>query len=141
MASHNSRTIRKDDMKRLFLLPLLSLLFLCAHAFAQDSTQTARRVVVGITNDTVTGTTVNRLAKLTGAPSKAIISATTDTDGVIGIVVSNAGTTGVATIQTAGQVGSGGAGGCDFDGATTSGHYVSLSSTVAGKCHDAGASY
>src|SRR5438270_888865 len=115
------------------LLPLLLLLCFCSPAFAQDSTQTARRVVVGVTNEGVTGTTANRLAKLTGAPSKAIIVATTDTEGTIGVVVSNGATSGLATIQTAGLVN------CDFDAATVAGDYVSISSTTAGKCHDAGA--
>jgi len=30
---------------------------------------------------------------------------------------------------------------CVFDGATTAGDYVQISSTVAGNCHDAGAAY
>src|SRR5213078_2984817 len=30
---------------------------------------------------------------------------------------------------------------CDFDGATTAGNYVQISSTTAGKCHDAGATF
>ena len=128
------RQVRFTGSVRRFVLALaFALLCSSAPAFAQDSTQTARRVVVGVTNEGVTGTTANRLAKLTGAPSKAIIVATTDTEGTIGVVVSNGATSGLATIQTAGLVN------CDFDAATVAGDYVSISSTTAGKCHDAGA--
>src|SRR5205085_11887523 len=42
-------------MKKLF--PLFLVLLLAIATRAQDSTQTARRVVVGVTNDAVTGTT------------------------------------------------------------------------------------
>jgi hypothetical protein len=98
-----------------FTVPLLFLsLLLCAPAvFAQDSTATAKRVTVLVSNASPTGTTLRRLAKLTGAPSKATIAATSDTDGVVGVVTSGAGTSGSASVQTAGQVN------CDFDGATT----------------------
>jgi hypothetical protein len=125
-------------MRKTFLLILI--IIFSVFAYGQDTTQTARRVVVGVSNASSTGTTVNRLAKLTGAPSTALIVATTDTDGAIGVVVSGAGTSGVATIQTNGQVGSSTSGGCAFDGATTAGDYVQISSSTAGKCHDTGAS-
>ena len=88
-----------------------------------------------IANEGSTGTTVNKLAKLTGAPSTAIITATTDspTATAIGIVTSGAGTTSNAAITYNGSVS------CVFDGATTAGHTVGLSTTVAGDCHDLGA--
>lgn len=88
-----------------------------------------------IANDTVTGTTINRLAKLTGAPSKAIIAATTDTENAIGICIGGCGTTGNATIAILGQAT------CDFDAATTAGDYVIISTTTAGKCHANGSSF
>lgn len=88
-----------------------------------------------VANDTVTGTTVNRLAKLSGAPSKAIITATTDTENAVGVVTAGAGTAGNATIAIIGQVT------CDFDNATVAGDYVTISAITAGKCHDAGASW
>ena len=88
-----------------------------------------------VPNAGATGTTVNRLAKLTGAPSTAVITATTDTENGVGIVVSGAGTTGSATIAIIGQVS------CDFDGATTAGNYVIISATTAGKCHDGGSAF
>jgi hypothetical protein len=86
-----------------------------------------------ISNASSTGTTVNMLTKLTGAPSTAIITATTDTGGAIGITTAGAGTSGTATITTAGKIS------CVFDGATTAGDYVQISSSTAGNCHDTGA--
>ena len=86
-----------------------------------------------ISNAASTGTTVNTLTKLTGAPSTAVISAVTDTGGAVGITTAGAGTTGTATITTAGKIS------CVFDGATTAGDYVQISSSTAGNCHDSGA--
>lgn len=88
-----------------------------------------------VANASSTGTTVNRLAKLTGAPSTAVIAATSDTENAVGVVTAGAGTTGSATIAIMGQVS------CDFDGATTAGNYVIISVTTAGKCHDGGSSF
>jgi hypothetical protein len=87
-----------------------------------------------LANDTTTGTTLNALAKLTGNPSKAVIGTTSDTSGMMGIVVGGAGTTGNA------QIAINGVASCIFDGATTAGDYVQISSTTGGDCHDAGAS-
>jgi len=81
-----------------------------------------------------TGTTGNTLTILTGAPSTATIATTTTTSGVVGITVLGAGITGNATIQQSGIAS------CVFDGATTAGDYVTISSTTAGDCHDAGTS-
>lgn len=91
------------------------------------------QVTVSIANAGTTGTTLNKLAKLTGAPSTALIAATTDTGGVIGIVISGAGTSGNALIARSGIAS------CVFDGATTAGDYVQISSSTAGDCHDTGA--
>lgn len=88
-----------------------------------------------VTNAGVTGTTQSTITKLTGAPSTAVVAATTDTGGAVGVTVGGAGTTGVAAIQTSGQVL------CVFDGATTAGDYVQISSTVAGNCHDSASTY
>src|SRR5207248_9100586 len=87
------------------------------------------------TNEANTGTTTNRLAKLTGAPSAAIVAGTSDSSGVIGVVVSGAGTSGSVQIAARGQAN------CDFDGATVAGGYAQISSTTGGKCHDGGATY
>ncbi|HEX8817581.1 MAG TPA: hypothetical protein VF753_18970 [Terriglobales bacterium] len=85
-------------------------------------------------NDTTTGTTLNKLAKLTSAGA-AISTATSDTSGAIGVVIAGAGTTFNAEIVSNGFAT------CIFDGATTTGDYVQISGTTAGDCHDAGAIY
>lgn len=90
---------------------------------------------MSVANEGTTGTTANTLTKLTGAPSTALIAATTDTNGIVGITTAGAGITGSATIAYGGTVS------CVFDGATTAGDYVQISSTTAGNCHDAGATY
>lgn len=88
-----------------------------------------------IANETITGTTTNRLVSLTGAPSKAIITTAGATAGVIGICESNCGTSGSAAISQFGSAS------CDFDGATTAGDYVGISASVNGKCTDSGATF
>ena len=90
-------------------------------------------LIVG--NAGTTGTTQYYLAKLTGAPSTAVLMSASDTSGAAGVVVSPSGTTGNALIARGGDVT------CAFDGATTAGDYVQISSTAAGKCHDSGSSY
>lgn len=83
-------------------------------------------------NDVVTGTTLNKLAKINpaGLAGFAILPAPTDTSGFVGIVVAGAGATGNATIQQSGSAS------CVFDNAVTSGDYVQVSSV--GGCHDTG---
>ena len=88
-----------------------------------------------IANASSTGTTINKLAKLTGAPSTALITATTDTSGAVGIVIGGAGTSGNAKIAVVGEAS------CAFDGATIAGDYVAISSGTAGDCTDAGATF
>jgi len=90
---------------------------------------------ITVANEGATGTTVNLLAKFTGAPSTAIKAGTTDNKNgnVVGVVVSGAGITGSAQITLVGTVA------CAFDAtAVTAGDFVTVSSTVAGKCHDFG---
>jgi hypothetical protein len=96
---------------------------------------TSGSLVTEVLNEGTTGTAVNKLAKVTGSPATAIIASVSDTNGVIGIVVDGAGTTGSAQIARGGQAS------CVFDSATTAGDYVQISSTTAGGCHDAGATY
>jgi hypothetical protein len=85
-----------------------------------------------IANAGTTGTTVNKLAKLNSS-GNAVIAATTDTDGMIGIVAGQAGTSGNAQIAIDGQVG------CVFDGTPSAvGDFVTISSSTAGDCHDTG---
>jgi len=96
---------------------------------------TGGAVATDLPNEATTGTTLNKLAKVAGSPATAIIASTSDTGGVIGVVVDGAGITGSAQIARGGQAS------CVFDGATTAGDYVQISSATAGDCHDAGASY
>jgi len=93
---------------------------------------TSQSIVTEVANASSTGTTLNKLAKLTGAPSTVVLAATTDTAGVLGICVGNCTTTGNAQIATEGQVS------CAFDGATTADDYVQISTSIAGDCTDAG---
>ena len=79
-----------------------------------------------------TATVANKLAKMYGA-NTVTIGTTGDTDGMIGVVVGGAGTTGSAQIAIAGQAN------CAFDSAPTAiGDWVTISSTAAGDCHDSG---
>jgi hypothetical protein len=97
---------------------------------------TTNAAITEIANAGTTGTTLNKLAKATGAPSTAVIAGTGDTTGtVIGIVVGGAGTTGNAQIAVGGQAS------CIFDNATVAGDFVQVSTTAAGSCHDFGATY
>jgi hypothetical protein len=82
-------------------------------------------------NETVTGTTLNRLAKFTAASPSGVVVTGSDTDGSIGVVIANAGISGIASIQQSGT------GFCQFDNATTASDYVQIG--TAGQCHDVGA--
>jgi hypothetical protein len=95
---------------------------------------TGNATVIEVANATITGTALNKLAQLSGAPSTAVIAATSETSGIIGVVVGGAGTTGNAQVATVGVAS------CTFDNTTTAGDYVQISSSFAGDCHDAGAS-
>lgn len=89
-----------------------------------------------ITNDTVTGSTLNKLVKYNataGAPS-VIITATTDTSGALGICGDGCGTSGKSAIITIGQAS------CVFENATTVNDLVVIGSSTAGDCHDSGVS-
>jgi hypothetical protein len=88
-------------------------------------------------NDTTTGTIVNGLAVLTTAGCAASSSSAL-TSGAIGVVIANAGTSGVVTLAREGSAY------CSFDAsATVIGDYVVPSSTASSGlyplCHDAGA--
>jgi len=87
-------------------------------------------------NNGTTGTVVNRLAKYDSS-ANALEAAATDTDNIIGIVSSGAGTTGNAIITWRGYAS------CSFDSTATPtpGDYVvnsALGGGSAGECHDAG---
>ena len=76
------------------------------------------------------GTTVGTLTKLTGSPSTAVIAATTDLGGIVGITILKPGIS--SLVQQSGIAA------CIFDGAVTAGDYTQISSTVQGNCHDSG---
>jgi hypothetical protein len=106
---------------------LLALALLSLPAYAQ--------LVITVPNAGTTGTTIGSLAKLTGAPSTAVITATTDTSGIVGIVI---GWTGSSATTGSAVIARGGEASCTFDGATTAGDYVQNSTTTSGDCHDTG---
>ena len=79
-----------------------------------------------------TATVANKLAKMFGA-NTVTVGTSGDTDGMIGVVVGGAGTTGNAQIAINGQAL------CAFNSAPTGiGDFVTISSTTAGACHDSG---
>ena len=83
-------------------------------------------IAVEVPNALSGGTTLHALAKLTGSTASAVITATTDTSGIYGVVIDQAGTTGNADLATAGGAY------LLFDGATTAGDYVQQSTSVGG---------
>lgn len=94
----------------------------------------ATSLTLTVANDTSTGTTLNKLVKLT-ATGKAIIASAGDITGVIGICASGCGISGDAQITVLGT------GSCVTDNATTINHQLIPSSSVAGDCSDAGTTY
>src|SRR5712675_1719643 len=81
-----------------------------------------------ITNDTVTGTTANLLAKLSGsAPSKVILTGTGDTSGIVGVCKGNCTTSGSAQVCIHGQVG------CTADNSITAGASPPTANQVIGR--------
>lgn len=91
-----------------------------------------KAVLYEIANESTTGTNMNLLAKLTGAPAAAVTIATSDTSGIAGVCLANCGMSGNAQLAQSGQAA------CQFDGGTTAGNYVQPSSLAAGNCHDLG---
>jgi hypothetical protein len=126
-------------------LSVAALLFLFAAALGLPGSLFAQQVINGnryfvagtgiayeVPNALSGGTTLHALAKLTGSPSSAVITSTTDTSGIYGVVIDQVGTPVNAVIATAGGAY------LLFDGSTTSGDYVQQSTSVGGDGHDAG---
>lgn len=88
-------------------------------------------------NETVSGTATNFLAQLVTSGGLVAVNSpgTATSNGAIGICVSGCGQSGNALIAERGEIS------CFFDGATVVNDYVTISSTVGGKCHDSGATY
>lgn len=87
-------------------------------------------IVIERANEGATGTTTNRLVRITSAGTAITTSDTTD---AIGICVSGCGTTGNATIAVIGSAS------CVFSGATTAGNYVGVG--ASGQCTDLGSTF
>lgn len=106
-------------------------------ALLQHINMQENSLLVEVNNDSVSGTTVKRLAKLTeyGGSSYAATASTADTAGIVGVVTAGAGTSGKA------QIAVGGYADCEFENATTVNHYVAAGTSVNGACRDVGASY
>lgn len=77
------------------------------------------------------GTGLNLIVSINGAGVQTAPAAVNGV-GLIGICVLGCAVGGQATVQTVGIAS------CVFDGGTTSGDYIQLSSTVNGNCHDTG---
>lgn len=112
-------------MKRLIAISAL----VASAAFAQNPVKR----LASITNEGSTGTTINTITSVTGAPSTAI-KTTTGCTGIVGVTVAGAGITGSAIISITGNTS------IVFDGNTTAGDYFTCSGTVAGDAHDTGSS-
>lgn len=90
---------------------------------------------ISLPNALSSGTSQYTLTKMTGA-GQVVTASIGDTGGVIGVCLTGCGTTGNATIIQSGLTN------CFYDaGLPTPGHYVSISATTLGNCHDAGANY
>jgi hypothetical protein len=90
-------------------------------------------------NAASTGTTLNKLVKLTGSGT-GVIAQTGDTGGIIGICTGNT-STGASACGTTGssEIAIQGTYQCIFDNSTTANDYVV--NGTGGDCHDAGASF
>jgi hypothetical protein len=84
-------------------------------------------------NDATSGTALNQLAVYNSGATGVQTAATSNTDGVLGIVSGGAGTSGKAVLTWAGLAS------CNFDAANpVAGDFAIASTTQAGRCHDSG---
>lgn len=84
-------------------------------------------------NDSVSGTVQNRFVVLNSS-GKGALAGTAASGRIIGVCMADCGNSGNARVATRGQVL------LQFDGPTTAGNYVKVSTTTAGKATDAGTS-
>ena len=103
-----------------------------ANNFSALGNSYAGRVDIFCTNDAAMGTAANLLAKFDSS-GNCVTTAATDTMGAIGVVVSGAGTTGIARVARQGTAL------CTADTAVTAGHYATIGSSTAGRCGDSAA--
>ena len=114
-------------MKRIyFLILLLAASFSAAQNFCPTGTYP-------VPNDTSTGTTLNKTAKLNSGGTGFLVMTTSDTAGYAGVVVAGAGTSGTACLASSGIWP------VVVDATTTADHYVTISSTTNGDAKDSGA--
>jgi len=90
-------------------------------------------LTIDYANDTVTGTTAKYLAKLSGS-NKRVITAGAASSGLMGVCLSNCGTSGNAVLAIRGRTT------CTFDNATTEADYVQADGAT-GKCQDVGSAF
>jgi hypothetical protein len=88
-------------------------------------------LAISLINNASAPTEVNKLVRL-AADGSVELAPVGASSRVLGVCRSSCGAAGAAEIATRGTAA------CDFDGAATIGHYVQLSTTVAGECTDAG---
>lgn len=108
------------------------------YPFATNSlTNTANTVLTQTyTNDTVTGTAAGKVVKLNSS-GKVLTVTTADTTDGIGICVASITGTGCTNSGNA-SIAWAGYAQCFFDGSTTAGDWVIISTSVAGDCSDGG---
>jgi hypothetical protein len=112
---------------------LLAFTFACSGLWAQSPVcpSFGPTLPYAMQNETSTGTTLYKLADQ-NTSNQAIISNHNNSDGAIGIVVANAGTSGSACLAFAGPSP------IVVDGTTTANHWLLRSLTVDGDGHDSG---
>ena len=119
------------------LAVLVVLLYACA-VWVRGSEIVRPPNIIWVANEAGTGTTLNKLVRLTGAPATGIVASAGDKIGVVGICASGCG---LAAASATASIANWGNTSCVFDGATTAGNYVGISATAAGSCTDLGAAY
>jgi hypothetical protein len=93
----------------------------------------ANPLVAELANSATSSTATNFLVIMTGTSNQVKTALTSTTQGVEGICIGGCG----GAVGTVVQIAREGIAGCAFDGATTAGDYVQIS-TTAGKCRDTG---
>jgi hypothetical protein len=124
-------------MRTRFVARVAALLFLCGLLTAQAQITRAPNVI-HVANEAATGTAQYKLVKLTGAPSKGIVTSAGDMIGAVGVCASGCG---IAAASAIANIVEWGNTSCVFDGPTTAGNYIGISATAVGECTDAGAAY
>lgn len=109
-------------------LLIILLVLLISTIFAQDISKNP--IYSTIPNDS-TGTALFKLAKI-GSNGLVSTAGVTDTSNAVGIISGGAGNSGIATICILGNCP------CIFDNTPHIRDYVTISTSIAGECHDAG---